>query len=375
MRKIRKLKTQAASVEAAVSPKPEKERRIRRSECLSTGSTLLNLACTDHHYGGFLKGKYYYLVGDSSSGKTFLSMTCLAEATINPAFKHYRLIYDNIEDGCLLDLKKLFNAEVAKRIEPPASEDGVPVYSSTIEELYYNVDDAAQKALKEGGRPFIYILDSMDALTSKAQEEKFDEQKKAHRAGKDAAGSYGDGKAKSNSENLRKVLKTLRQTGSILIIVSQTRDNLGFGFEKKTRSGGRALKFYATIEVWSSVIKTIKKTVKGKPRKVGVRISLELKKNRVTGKLAEVQVDIYPSYGIDDTGSLVDYLIEEGWWKKSKGSIVAKHFGMSASRDALIRQIESQGKVAELRALAGQCWREIDEACSVKRQGRYSKGD
>jgi hypothetical protein len=226
-----------------------KERIKDGQECippdalLSSGSTLLNLACSGNATGAFLPGKYYLLVGDPSAGKTFLSMTCFAEALRHPLYKNFELIYDNIEDGCLLDLERLFNAEVAARVRPPAPG----TYSSTVEEFYYHLDDAAKT-----GKPFIYVLDSMDGLTSDAEEDKFDEKKKAARAGRDVAGSYSTSKPKLNSEGMRKAVKTLRETGSILIILSQTRDNLGFGLSKKTRSGGHSLRFYATIEIWTS---------------------------------------------------------------------------------------------------------------------------
>ena len=334
---------------------------------LSTGSTLLNLALADDAMYGFLSGKYYFLVGDSAAGKTFLSVTCLAEAVVNKRFRNYRLIYDNIEDGCLLDLDRLFSKAVADRIEPPAKDDdGAPKYSSTVEEFYYNVDDAVEE-----GSSFIYVLDSMDALTSEPSEEKFDEHKEASRKGKQVAGSYGDGKAKINSERLRKVLKGIRDTGSILIILAQTRDNLGQGWDKKTRSGGWALKFYATAEIWMSIVSRLKRTVGGKEREIGVRVCLAVKKNRITGKLTKVEVDIYPSYGIDDLGSVVDYLVEEGVWKISKQTITAEGIGLSGTRDRLLRQIEDQGLVENVRLQAGACWRKVAEACALQRKNRY----
>ncbi len=339
-------------------------------EPLSTGSTLLNLACADNPHGCLLRGKYYFFVGDSASGKTFLAITCLAEAVLNRRFRRYRLIYDNIEDGCLLDLDTLFNEAVADRIEPPSLDaDGNPVYSSTVEEFYYNVDDAVK-----AGRPFVYVLDSMDALVSDASEEKFEQQKKATRAGKDAPGSYGDGKAKQNSQNLRRVLKGIRDSGSILVILSQTRDNFGFGFDKKSRAGGHALRFYATVEVWTSIRKHIKRTVQGKPREIGVRVKLAVKKNRITGKRAEVEVDIYPSYGIDDIGSVVDYLVEEKWWARRQGSIAASEFEVTGTREQVIQHIEDNHLQVQMRELAGKCWNSVAEACALKRAKRYEVG-
>ena len=345
--------------------------RPSRSNMLSTGCTLLNLACTGNAFGGFLKGQYYLIVGDSTSGKTFLSMSCLAEATLNRRFADYRFIYDNVEDGCHIDLEGLFNKAVAERIEPPVEmDDGLPLYSSTVEEFYYNVDDAIAD-----GRPFIYILDSMDGLSSDPEGDKFDEDKKAFRKGIDAKGSYGDGKAKHNSTHLRTVLRGLRDSGSILIIIAQTRDNLGFGakFNPKTRSGGRSLRFYANTEIWSSVKGQITKTVKGKLRPVGVRVKLDVKKNRMTGVTPVVETSIYPSHGIDDVGTCVDYLIDEGWWTKKKQSIDAREFEMVAARGKIIQHIEENGLLNNLRALVGKCWKEIEDASALKRKNRYTQ--
>jgi RecA/RadA recombinase len=365
----RKRKTDADQVEEELTAEPKRKapEKVTRRDLLSTGSTLLNLACSGNPFGGFLKGKYYYLVGDSTSGKTFLSMSCFAEASVNRQFKGHRFIYDNSEDGCLMDIPRLFGQAVADRIEAPRKDkEGGPVYSGTIEELYYHLDDAIAD-----GRPFIYVLDSMDALDSDAARDKFDEWKKAHDEGKEAAGSYGDGKAKMNSQFLRTVTNRLRDTGSILVIVSQTRDDIGPGYATKTRSGGRALKFYATVEVWSSLAGAIKKTVRKIEREIGVHVKLQVRKNRITGKRPTVQTDIFPSYGIDDIGTCIDYLIKEGWWTRTKNSIVASEFGLTGTREKIIKHVETEGKHRELQAIVGACWKEIEDACDLKRPSRY----
>lgn len=370
-----KIDDMANSVEKAANtpPPPPKEHKIHRRDGLSTSCTLLNLACTDNPFIGFVRGKYYLLVGDSASGKTFLAMAAFAEASINPTFKDYRLIYDNSEDGMLMNVEKLFGKEVARRLEAPRNgKDGEPIYSYTVEDFYYHLDDAVKH-----GKPFIYVMDSMDGLTSVDEVTKFDAHKRVARGtGKkgDEAGSYGTAKARINSEGLRKLMGKLRDSGSILIILSQTRDNIGFGFEEKTRSGGRALKFYATVEIWTSVTGQINKVIRGKPRSVGVRVELRLKKNRITGKTPKVQTSIYPSYGIDDIGTCVDYLVSEEWWKQEKGkqAIEAGEFDMVLSRSKLIQKIEEEGWEQELRAIVGKCWKEIEEASVPSRKGRYS---
>jgi len=384
-----KLRRRAAKdvEELANTPvEPVKPIKVHRRNLLSTGSTLLNLACSDNPFGGFLKGKYYFLVGDSASGKTFLSMTCFAEASINKMFKDYRLIYDNVEDGCLMDLEGLFGKSVAKRIEFPGGKDkeGVPIFSSTIEEFYFNLDDAVKV-----GKPFIYVLDSMDGLSSDYEGKKFKDRKKAYlkkqrRRGeqpdkkeddgkKEAAvtGSYGDGKAKKNSENIRIAVNDLRKTGSILLVLAQTRDNFDFGWEKKTRAGGHALRFYATVEIWSSVVGQITKVVNDQKRSIGVDVKLKIKKNRITGKTPTVETAIYPSYGIDDVGTCVDYLIEEKHWAKEKQSIVAHEFDITATRDKLIKLIEERELENDLRMIVGKVWREIEDASKPQRKSRY----
>lgn len=352
--------------------KRKKKRKLSTKDFVSTGSTLLNLACTGKPRCGFAKGGYYFIVGDSISGKTFLSLTLLAEASINSHFDKYRFIYDNAEDGAMMNIKKFFGREVFKRMESPErafaqSGPEAPIYSSTIEEFYYHVDDAINKDI-----PFIYILDSMDSLSSEDEREKFDKSKKAYRRGKDVAGSYGDGKAKKNSANLRRLLTPLRNSGSILIIINQTRDSLGFGFERKTRSGGHALRFYATIEMWSSVKRKIRKGIKGKNRQLGVDCQIQIKKNRITGRERTITIPIYHSFGIDDTGSCVDYLIDEGHWKRSgKNKVKAQEFKFIGTKEKLIRHIEEEGMEKDLQEIVGEVWNEIEKACVVKRKRRY----
>src|SRR6266568_200674 len=101
---------------------------LNKEGALSSGSTLLNLACTGYPDLGFLKGGYYYLVGDSISGKTWLSMSCFAEACRNKAFHNYRLVFDDVEGGALMDVEHYFGREVALRMEPPAQRKGLAVF-------------------------------------------------------------------------------------------------------------------------------------------------------------------------------------------------------------------------------------------------------
>ena len=125
------------SIKAGLLRKTEVE-TIKPSDLLSSGSTLLNLAATGRIDGCFLKGHYFFYCGDTDSGKTFIGLTCFAEASINKAFDNYRFIYDAPEGGALMDIEKFFGKRVAERLESP-SEKGA---SETVEEMYFNIDDA-----------------------------------------------------------------------------------------------------------------------------------------------------------------------------------------------------------------------------------------
>ena len=366
------MMSEVEKIKAGLRKKRVTSRAVRPEDLLSTGSTLLNLACTGNWKGGFSKGKYFFVVGDSASGKTFLSWTCLAEASVNPAFDDYRLIFDDVEGGSLMSIEKFFGKKVAERVEPPErDEEGSPIYSTTIDEFYFHLDDALDAG------PCLYVLDSMDGLTSDTEQSKFEEKKVATRKGKEVSGSYGDGKAKTNSGVLRQCLSKMRKNGSILLIVNQTRDNIGAGFfeSKKTRSGGHALTFYAAIELWSAVAGEIKKTVRETPRTVGTKCKIRVKKNRYSGRKRIVELPIYYDYGIDDIESCVDFLVKEKQWKKVSGKIdTGKDLGDvgAMQKKKLIRTIEERGLEQNLRMLTADVWNEIEEACGEDRKPRYT---
>jgi len=319
---------------------------------------MLNLACTGHPEHGFAKGHYYLIVGTSRSGKTWLSLSCLAEAAQNKNFKKHRFVYDDVEHGALMDIERFFGKAVAKRTKM--------VHSYTIENFY---DRLAM--LSEKKRPFIYVLDSMDGLTSQPEIDTFSKQRKARRSEKETAGSYGDGKAKINSQNLRRAIKPLQETGSILIIVNQTRDKLGSFFGGKTRSGGNALRFYATLEIWSDIKSQIKKTYRGKQRLQGVLCALRVRKNRIVGTDQTIEMPIYTSYGMDDIASCVDYLVGERHWNGAKGHVKAPEFDFSGRRNDLIRYISDNNMEQDLSMIVADIWKDIGKAVAIKRKPRY----
>lgn len=351
--------------------KPDKN-KIKSKDLLSSGSTLVNLAVSGDYRGAFAKGKYYHLVGSSGSGKTWLTLTSFAEASINKEFEGYRFIHDNPENGSLMDIKQYFGKKLYDCIEPPSGTKKEPRNSTTIEELYYNLDDAFKD-----GRKFIYVLDSMDVLDSKPDQKKFNQHKaasrKAKEGGSEEAGSYGTAKAKANAAGMRVVFNKLESSGCILILISQEKANLSFGSKEKTFSGGSSLKFYCHAQMWTGKVGTLKKTVKGRPEKVGIVATVDIRKNRHSGRDTKVKVPIYWGTGLDDTGSCVDYLIEKNHWKKGSAGVKATEFDLVMEREELIQHIEKENLEPKLRTTVAAVWEEIRLACVPERKMRYQQ--
>lgn len=344
---------------------------LKNNQLLSTGSTLMNLACTGRHLGGLPMGHYSIFVGDSGSGKTWFMHSLLAEAANSGRFDNYRLIYDNTEGGALMNVTKYFGHRLISRMEPPGGYDdqGRAINSECIEDLYFHLDDC-----RRDGRPYVYVVDSMDALDSKSSRKKFQQQKVDHRKGRPGKGEMSDGKAKMNSANLRTVLPFLEETGSILVFVAQTRDKMDAGpFEDpRTYSGGRSLKFYACFEMWTKVVGQLTSEVGGIKTQTGVQVHISVKKNRLTGRSVGVTVPIYWGTGMDDVGSCVDYLVKYKHWKKTEGGVItAPELSLRGYREVLIQAIERGDLELDLRELVAETWADVDVRSQPTRKRRY----
>lgn len=357
------------------------QKEINSRNVLSCGSALLNMACTDSPYGAFIPGRYYLLVGSSSSGKTWLVLNTCAEACINPRFDNYKLILDEPEEGNNVDIQRYFGRRMLERIKAPGyDEDNLPVYSETVEDFYDNLSRELDSAEKDG-YGLIYIIDSMDALTSMAEIKKTSEQREAREKGKEAAGSMGDGKAKVNSQNLRRVCARLQKTNSILFIICQERDSIGSMVSYKTFSGGNALLFYATLQIWFSHYQEIKATINKHERTLGNISKISIKKNRLTGQRhKDILLPFYHSFGIDDTGSIIDFLVKEEHWKgdsKDSSPIEATEFGVKLNKEKLARhieQIEGNRGRKKLYHIVQNVWKKIKQEIGDKvvRKMRYA---
>lgn len=363
-----------AKLASALKRKPVKAVQTDRIYA-HTGSTLLNLATSEDPFGGFVSGRIINIVGDSSSGKSFLAHTILAACNTNPAFNGHRFYRDDAEEADAFDVIKLFGQGLADRIEPPAGTRDEPENSSRIDlfEAYLH------RALSEG--PCIYVLDSLDALTSKEEEDRTKNNVKAvlKEVDKDddkeskVKDSYGMEVPKKLSAILRQVESKLAETGSLLIIVSQTRANIDkFSPVKLTRSGGKALEFYSSYILWLTKCEAMRES--SHKRVIGVHTEIKVSKNRITGKMRELPMYIFYDYGIDDIRASIEWMVDEGYWTKSKsgGVVHAEELGLNETINQMVHSIEDQGMEDTLADIVGRCWMQIEEDIKLNRKARFA---
>lgn len=354
---------------------------------LPSGSTLLNLALSDHYESGIGAGKVVNIIGDSSAGKTLLCLTAFAEMAYDSKYDDYELILDDVEQANEFSLAHLFGKKTAERVMAPVySKTGAPLHSKTVEQFYSNV-----MRLIESDRKFVYVLDSLDALSDAGEYEIA--QKLVKEADKLIAqgdqesvdsvslpGTYGMQKPKLMSQILRNIVADIANSSSVLIIISQTRANIGaMAFQPtKRRAGGEALEFYCSSVIWLSRVKTIKAGKEKAQQVVGHEIEAKVSKNKLTGKRRVVRFCTYDSYGVDDMGSCVDFLAEQGVLKKKGGYLDCSALGESFSsknwlRKELLNTIEEEGKetIDQLRRLCWETWQEVEETLELGRKPRF----
>jgi len=312
---------------------------------ISSGVTLVNLACSGDPDMIAKPGWIVNLVGDSNTGKSFLARTILAD-------NYYRYkdalfyVYDNRENGVHWDDSRMFGKQFAENALEPAFE----YKDKTIEEWYQIFNKCVAKSEKEK-RPFLYVLDSWDAINSNSDIDYM----KAIAEGKDKK-SMGMAKAKLASKLLSDVVNKLEATGSILFIISQTRDNPDpMSYETRTRSGGRALRFYASLEVWLSGKGKLKLDADTDPH--GILVRFKQRRSRLLGHESVVEFPITYVYGIDDTQASVDYLVEMGVIKKEGHSLVCTELDIKCPTRKFSAEVEAANKKPQLNELVVATWR------------------
>lgn len=333
-----------------------------------TGSILFNLAASDKWNGGYKTGTMVNIIGDSSAGKSIMVLSGMAMAANMPIFKDYDLFYDDAEFANSFDMPKLFGQRFTNRLKSPYKDQTDA--SISIEQF----SDIIHTKL-DAGKPFIYCLDSFDAIDSDDEIKKEANNRKFRIAGtlSKVKGSFQATKQKKASQIFRQICSKLKKSNSLLIIVSQTRDNLNaLSFETKYRAGGKALKFYASIEAWLAGGAALTKTVNAVKHKIGVNSFSKISKNKYTGKYKTATFPIYYDYGIDDITACIDFILSNDWWGMKKQTIIASELELECTKAKLITQIEEAGKEQLLFETAQACWDSIEDALKLGRKSKYA---
>jgi recombination protein RecA len=336
--------------------------------------------------GGYPLGRVVNIVGDKSAGKTLLTMEAFANFHMQwPAgLMRYGESEHAFDEpyaeaiGIPMGTIEMPSKETVpvKRITLNRDEDDdgggkrKPLPYQTIEDFAADLEIFCDKCIKRKV-PGIYAIDSLDALSDEAEMGRSAKLAKLRAREPDddddeggrVAGTYGAAKAKQMSEMFRRLVHKIEEANVLLIVVSQLRDNIGAMFgEKKKRSGGMALDYYASIVVWVREKAKIKQTQNGITRIIGVDIHARVKKNKVGLPFRECLYPILFGYGIDDLTADVEWL-----FAVKRDAILRDTFAMSASGYKVrLANLRNKGGAPvadmrkQLREVVFKEWRDIE---------------
>lgn len=253
----------------------------------------------DKNVLGIPSGRFINIVGDKSAGKTFLSNEFIAWAKYNLG-KKFKWVYDDCESGYSFNTNQLYGFDIMPK-------DEEQVHSENVEDAFCNITQFAESLKKDEFG--IYVLDSLDGLTSYEQDERAEERLKAFNEGKQLTkGTYGMGKQKYLSQEFfPQLCSAIEKKNVLVIIISQIRENVDmFSFEKFSRSGGKAMDFYAHSVLWLATCKKILK----KDTAVGVVVKAKTTKSKTPRPFRECFFSFLYDYGLDSIGTNIDYLFD-----------------------------------------------------------------
>jgi recombination protein RecA len=255
---------------------------------VGSGSAVMNAALG----GGWVLGRVANIVGDRSSGKTLLAIEACANF-------HHRYPQGYIRYA---EAEAAFDEKYAEALGMPIHAVDFAAGDNAIVTVEDFNNDLVRVMDAHKDKPILYILDSLDALSDEAEQ------------GREITdSSYGGSKPKKMGEMFRRLVQRLEKQNVLLIVVSQLRDKLNVTFgEKQTRSGGRALDFYASHIVWLAETGKIKRTIDKVDRVIGVNVRARVKKNKVGLPFRECAYPIIFGYGVDDLTANVEWLLEVG---------------------------------------------------------------
>jgi recombination protein RecA len=254
-------------------------------QTISTGSLAINLALG---VGGLPKGRIIEVYGPESSGKTLLTLHAIAEVQRQGG------------NAAFIDAEHALDPEWAKKIgvdidqlvvtQPDDGEQGMDILDTLISSKAFD----------------IIVVDSVAALTPR----------------KELEGDMGDAhvglQARLMSQGLRKITAEVNKSKTIVIFINQLREKIGglsFG-PSETTTGGKALKFYASVRIDIRRIGALKEGTDI----IGARTKVKIAKNKVAPPFKVAEFDLVyggKRPGFSREGDIIDMGAEEGFIKKS----------------------------------------------------------